>query len=98
MPTAVTAKTGMPNSSASLTNFPRFTIVCFSYLEPTKIDIANAEALSRIASLILTVISSFDKSVPIILEPPDTRKTIGIGNFGLTDVRCTPLVNINESQ
>ena len=37
-------------------------------------------------------------SVPIILEPPDTRRTIGTGNFELIDVRSTPLVSINESQ
>ena len=88
----------MPYSSASLTNRPRLTIVCFSYFEPTKIDIAKPHALSRIASFMLTVISSLDKSSPIILEPPDTLKTIGTGYFGSTEVLCTPLVSINESQ
>ena len=39
---------------------------------------ATALALSLIASLILVVICSFDRSSPTILEPPDTRKTIGI--------------------
>ena len=50
------------------------------------------------ASLMLTVICSFDKSSPIILEPPDTLKTIGTEDFGSIDVRCTPLVSIIESQ
>ena len=46
----------------------------------------------------LVVISSFDKSSPTILVPPDTRSTIGTGYFESTDVRCTPRVIINESQ
>ena len=78
-PTAVTAKTGIPYSSASLTSFPRFTIVWYSYLEPTNTDIATAETFSRKASFILTVISSWDRSSPIILVPPETRNTIGTG-------------------
>ena len=88
----------MPYSSASLTSFARFTIVCFSYFEPTKIDIATALAFSLIASFTLVVISSFDRSSPIMLGPPDTRNTIGTGYEASTDVRCTPRVTINESQ
>ena len=98
LPTAVTAKTGIPYSSASFTNLPRLTIVWCSYFEPTKIDIASALALSLIASLTLVVICSLERSSPIILEPPDTRKTIGIGYAASTDVRWTPLVSIKESQ
>ena len=94
----MTAKTGIPYSSASLTSLPRLTIVCFSYFEPTKIDMATALAFKRIASLTLVVISSFDKSSPTILVPPDTRKTIGVDDLALTDVRCTPRVTISESQ
>ena len=45
-----------------------------------------------------TGISSFDKSSPTILVPPDTRKTIGVDDLALTDVRCTPRVTISESQ
>ena len=45
-----------------------------------------------------TVISSWDKSSPIILEPPDTLKTIGVSDFGSTEVLWTPLVSIKESQ
>ena len=59
---------------------------------------ASALAFSLIASLILTVISSRDKSSPIILEPPDTRKIIGTLVKVGTDVLCTPLVSIKESQ
>ncbi len=44
------------------------------------------------------MISSFDKSSPIILEPPETRKTIGTLVEVGTEVRCTPRVSINESQ
>ena len=49
-------------------------------------------------SLMLTVICSFDKSSPIILEPPETLSTIGTEDFGSTDVLCTPRVRIIESQ
>ena len=86
-PTAVTAKTGMPYSSPSLTSLPKLTIVCFSFFEPTKIDIATADAFNRIASLILTVISSSERSSPIILGPPETRNTIGTEYAASTDVR-----------
>ena len=97
-PTAVTAKTGIPYSSASLTSFPRLTIVCFSFFEPTKIDIATALTLSLTASLILVIISSSERSSPITLGPPDTRKTIGVEELASTDVRNTPRVTIKESQ
>ena len=97
-PTAVTANTGIPYFSASLTNFPKFTIVWYSYFEPTKIDIATALAFRRIASSIETVMSSWDKSSPIIVDPPDTRKTIGVSEVGDTDVLWTPRVTIKESQ
>ena len=86
-PTAVTARTGIPYSSASLTSLPRLTTVCFSYFEPTKIDIATALAFNRIASFMLVVISSLERSSPIILGPPETRNTIGTGYFASTDVR-----------
>ena len=79
LPTAVTANTGNPYSSASLTSFPRLTSDLCSYLAPTKIDIVTAVALILIASLMLVVISSFDKSSPMMLEPPETRRTIGTG-------------------
>jgi hypothetical protein len=59
---------------------------------------ASALALSLMASLMLTVISSFDRSSPIMLEPPDTRNTIGTLVDVGTDVLCTPLVSIRESQ
>ncbi len=97
-PTAVTAKTGSPYSSASFTRFPRLTRELCSYFAPTKIDIASALALILTASFTLVVISSFERSSPIMLEPPDTRSTIGTGKFGSTDVLTIPLVTINESQ
>ena len=68
-PTAVTASTGMPYSSASLTSLPRFTILLCSYFEPTNMDIASALALSRTASFTLVTISSCERSSPIILTP-----------------------------
>ena len=49
-------------------------------------DIAIALTLSRIASSMVTVISSWDKSSPIMLAPPDTRKTIGTEVFASTEV------------
>ena len=61
-PTAVTASTGMPYSSASLTSLPRFTILLCSYFEPTNMDIASALALSRTASFTLVTISSCERS------------------------------------
>ena len=97
-PTAVTAKTGNPYFSASLTNFPRLTMVWYSYFEPTKMDIASALAFSLIASSMETVMSSWDRSSPIILEPPETLRTIGTLVVSGTDVRWTPRVSINESQ
>ena len=78
LPTAVTANTGIPYSSDSFTKLLRLTIVCFSYFAPTNIDIATALAFSRTASLTLVVISSLERSSPIMLVPPETRKTIGI--------------------
>ena len=86
-PTAVTARTGMPYSAASLTSLPKFTTVCFSFFEPTKMDIATADAFNLIASLRLVVISSLERSSPTILGPPDTRNTIGIGYVASTDER-----------
>src|SRR5574338_1157598 len=98
LPTAVTASTGSPYSSASLTRFPRLTRELCSYFAPTKIDIASAVALILIASFTLVVIFSLERSSPIILEPPETRSTIGTGKFGSTEVLTTPRVTINESQ
>ncbi len=69
-----------------------------SYLAPTKIDIVTAVALILIASLTLVVISSLDRSSPMMLAPPDTRSTIGTGKFGSTELLTTPLVTIKESQ
>ena len=59
---------------------------------------ATALAFRRIASSRETVISSWDKSSPIILEPPDTLNTIGVSDVAGTDVLWTPLVTIKESQ
>ena len=50
-------------------------------------DIATALAFNRIASFMVTVICSWDRSSPIMLEPPETRKTIGVEVLALTDVR-----------
>src|SRR5574338_1020559 len=97
-PTAVTASTGKPYSSASFTKLPRLTRELCSYFAPTKIDIASAVALILIASFTLVVICSLDKSSPIILEPPETLNTIGTGKLGSTEVLTTPRVTIKESQ
>jgi hypothetical protein len=43
------------------------------------------------------VIVSLDKSSPTILDPPETRSTIGVLLSAETDDRSTPLVSINES-
>ena len=61
-------------------------------------DIASALALSRTASFTLVTISSCERSSPIILLPPDTRKTIGTRCFGSTHERCMPRVSMSESQ
>jgi len=97
-PTAVTARTGKPYSSASFTRFPRLTSDLCSYLAPTKIDIVTAVALILIASLMLVVISSLERSSPMMLAPPDTLSTIGTGKFGSTELLTTPRVTISESQ
>ena len=97
-PTAVTASTGMPHSSASFTSLPRLTMVWYSYFEPTNMDIAKAVAFSRTASRMLTVMSSRDRSSPIMLVPPDTRSTMGVPVEVETDVRSTPRVSMSESQ
>jgi hypothetical protein len=62
-----------------------------------KIDNARHDTFSLIASSIDVTIVSLDKSSPIILVPPDTLKTIGTWEVGLTEVRKTPLVNMIES-
>ena len=70
------------------------------------IEIPKVEADDVIATLaekgarqgMPVVISSLERSSPIILGPPDTRNTIGTGYFASTDVRWTPRVTINESQ
>jgi hypothetical protein len=40
---------------------------------------------------------SFDRSSPIIVEPPDTLSTIGVSIVGFTHVLRIPLVSIIES-
>jgi hypothetical protein len=66
-------------------------------LLPTNIERATQVAFNLMASSIEVVIVSLDKSSPIILLPPETRKTIGTLMLGLTDVRKIPLVIIKES-
>ena len=56
---------------------------------------AKHDAFNLIASSIEVTIVSFDKSSPIMLEPPETLKTIGTLLSGETDVRKIPLVSIN---
>src|SRR3954470_21094644 len=85
-PTAVTAKTGIPYLSPSSTSLDKLVKVWFSYLLPTKIDKAKQEAFNFIASSIEVTISSLDKSSPIMLEPPETLRTIGILFGGGTEV------------
>ena len=87
----------MPYSSPSSTSFPRFTSESCSYGAPTKIESASAVAFSLIASFTDVVIFSFERSFPMILAPPDTLRTTGIGYFSSTDVLKTPRVNIKES-
>ena len=98
LPTAVTARTGTPYSSASSTSLPRFTTVCRSCLAPTNTDIARALAPSLSASRMPTVICSSERSSPMMEGPPDTRSTTGTRELGLTHARSTPRVSMSESQ
>ena len=54
-------------------------------------DNARHDAFNLIASSIDVTIVSLDKSSPIILEPPETLKTMGTLISGETDVRKIPL-------
>ncbi len=60
-------------------------------------DKARHAALSLIASSIDVVIVSFERSSPNMLVPPETRKTIGTLDSGVTHLLNTPLVSIKES-
>ena len=97
LPTAVTARTGIPYFSPSSTNLERLIIVRCWYSLPTYIESATAETLRRIASSIETVMSSSESSLPMILFPPDTLSTIGTSSLEDIEVRSIPLVSIKES-
>src|SRR3990172_4559544 len=97
LPTAVTAITGIPYSSASFTSVDRFNNVWRSYSLPIKTDSPTAEALSLIASFIEVVIPSFAKSFPITLVPPDNLSIIGMLLSGGTHDRSTPRVTNSAS-
>src|SRR3989338_2271195 len=97
LPTAVIASTGIPISSASLTNLPRFEIVLSSFFSPTKIDMPTPTAFNLKASFIDVVISSFDSS-PSTLGPPDTLKKIGVVVVGLIQFLRSPLVTNKQSE
>ena len=88
----------MPNSSASSTSLPKFTTVCCSYFAPTNTDMARALAPTLTASLMPTVIPSFERSSPMIDGPPDTLSTTGTRLSASTQARSTPRVSMSESQ
>ena len=60
-------------------------------------DMARADTFNLMASLTEVVIFSFERSFPIILAPPETLNTTGIGKLASTEVLNTPLVSISES-
>ena len=90
------AKTGIPYSSASLTNLPKFDIVLSSFFAPTKMERPTPEAFNLNASFMDVVISSFDKS-PKTLGPPETLKKIGIFVWESTQFLSIPLVINKQS-
>ena len=55
-----------------------------------KMDNAKHDAFNLIASSMDVTIVSLDKSSPMMLEPPETLKTIGTLLSGETDVRRYP--------
>ena len=61
------------------------------------IDMARADTFSLIASFTEVTIFSFERSFPMMLVPPETLRTIGIGKLASTEVLNTPLVSISES-
>ncbi len=60
-------------------------------------DNARHEAFNLIDSSMDVTIVSLDRSSPIMLEPPETLKTIGTLLSGGTEVLRIPLVSIMES-
>src|SRR5437773_3342539 len=97
LPTAVTARTGMPTSSPSSTSFPRFTRESCSWAAPTKIERATADAFSRTASFIEVVTFSLDRSSFRTLAPPLTRRTMGTSSPASIEGRTTPRVTMTAS-
>ncbi len=87
----------MPTSSPSFTRWPREASVWCSCGEPTKIDVATAEALSRTASRIEVVCTSSEMSSFRMLAPPETRRTNGTSAEGSRQFRRTPRVSMTAS-